>query len=154
MPGSWPPADHPYLTDGTFDITSECSPTYNCIAWAAGDDKNWWWPAEDGYWPEGAPREETIGAFVQAYQTLGYEICLDGALVVGWEKIAIFGSGREGEEEPTHVALQLENGEWTSKMGPLEDIRHGDAEAVRGPLYGRLICFMSRPRLGAKTPNA
>ena len=100
---------------------------------------------EDGYWPDGIPRELTIGAFVQLYQKCDYRLCSDGALVPGVEKIAIFGNGNEGEEEPTHAALQLENGEWTSKMGTLEDIRHKTPDAVRGPLYGKIICFMSRP---------
>lgn len=146
MSGSWPPQDHPYLTDETFDVTSECNTIYNCFAWAAGNDQKWWCPSEDGYWPDGVPRELTIGAFVQAYEKLGYKLCSDGSLVPGVEKIAIFGHRVEGEEEPTHAALQLENGKWTSKMGPLEDIRHETAEVVRGPLYGKILCFMERTR--------
>lgn len=148
MAGSWPPQDHPYLTDATFEITSECSGIYNCIAWAAGDDRNFWWPDSMGigYWPDGIPRAESMDAFVQAYQQLGYRLCDDGTLTPGLEKIAIFGIGPEGQEEPTHAALQLESGEWTSKMGPLEDIRHKTADAVRGPLYGKIVCFMLRPR--------
>ncbi len=131
---------------GIFDVTSECDSIYNCFAWAAGDDKKWWCPSEDGYWPDGVPRESTVGAFVQVYGKLGYKLCVDGSLVPELEKIAIFGVGPAGEEEPTHAALQLENGEWTSKMGTLEDISHKTVDAVRGPLYGKIVCFMSRPR--------
>ncbi len=69
MAGSWRPQDHPYLTEDTFNITSDCDPIYNCIAWAAGDNQNWWWPddMEIGYWPVGIPRIESMDAFVQAY---------------------------------------------------------------------------------------
>lgn len=100
-----------------------------------------------GYWPAGIPRTVTVGAFVQAYETLGYKLCHDGALKAGLEKIAIFGTSTAGAQVPTHAALQLKSGEWTSKMGPLEDIRHKTVDAVNGPVYGKVICFMSRPRL-------
>jgi hypothetical protein len=148
MPCSWPQQDHPYLTADSYEITSKASKRYNCIAWAAGDDiKNWWPdPWGIGYWPADVPRTVTLHAFVQAYGKLGYKLCLDGSLQVGLEKIAIFAIELAGKEVPTHAALQLESGEWTSKMGPLEDIRHTTVDLVRGPVYGKVACFMSRPR--------
>ncbi len=99
-----------------------------------------------GYWPAGVPRTVSIGVFVEAYQTLGYKLCHDGKLELGLEKIAIYGAGMAGSEVPTHASLQLESGEWTSKMGSLEDISHKTVDAVSGPVYGKVICFMSRPR--------
>jgi hypothetical protein len=131
-----------------FAITSEATNQYNCIAWAARDVLNNWWPDEMdvGYWPARVPREETIGAFVRAYETLGYKLCMDGSLQEGQEKIAIFGIEREGSQTPTHAARQLESGEWSSKLGSNEDISHKEVGDVRGPLYGRVICYMSRPR--------
>ena len=35
---------------------------YNCIAWAAGDNRNWWWPdlAQEDNWPAGVPGIETL----------------------------------------------------------------------------------------------
>jgi hypothetical protein len=39
---------------------------------------------------------------------------------------------------PTHAALQLESGDWTSKLGDFEDISHSTIEAVSGPVYGRV----------------
>ena len=52
------------------------------------------------------------------------------------QKIALFGklNPADGSTIPTHAALQLESGEWTSKMGPLEDINHTTADAVRGSI--------------------
>ncbi|HEY6350039.1 MAG TPA: hypothetical protein VI636_11580, partial [Candidatus Angelobacter sp.] len=63
------------------------------------------------------------------------------------EKIAVFGhKAQDGTVTPTHAALQLESGEWTSKLGPFEDITHKKLEDVNGPTYGKPVCFMSRPR--------
>lgn len=45
-----------------------------------------------------------------------------------------------------HAALQLENGDWTSKMGSAEDILHILAEVLEGPEYGHVARFLSRPR--------
>jgi len=148
MFGSWSPEELPGLSPKSCKITSEASTQYNCVAWAAKDETNYWWPdpMDVGYWPPGVPRTVTRGAFIKAFGTLGYKKCLDGSLEPHLEKIAIFGTGSSGLEIPTHVALQLESGEWTSKLGPFEDIRHKTIHAVNGPVYGKPICYMSRPR--------
>jgi hypothetical protein len=103
-----------------------------------------------GYWPAPpVPREETMQAFVEAFESLGYEICYGSSLALGVENVAIFGRKNPDPNEPaipTHAALQLSSGEWTSKLGPLEDIAHVTVDAVNGPVYGRPIIFMSRPR--------
>jgi hypothetical protein len=146
--GSWSLLELPNLTPSSCEITSSQDTLYNCIAWAAEDNQKNWWPdpMEIGYWPAGVPRTDTRGAFIQAFKTLGYEPCLDGALQPGMQKIAIFGIGQSGLEVPTHAALQLESGEWTSKLGNLEDVRHRTLHAVNGPLYGKAICYLSRRR--------
>lgn len=99
-----------------------------------------------GYWPAGAPREVTLAAFTQAYGILGFRLCFDGALENGIQKLALYGKGPLGAEIPTHAALQLPSGRWTSKLGPFEDIDHETDDAVNGPVYGRRICYFSRPR--------
>lgn len=148
MFGSWPKHELPYLTADSCQITSNASRGYNCIAWAAKDEFHNWWPDPMGvgYWPAGVPRTVTVDAFMQAYMTLGYKLCFDGSLEAGLEKIAIFATGPQGSEIPTHAALQLESGEWTSKLGPFEDVRHKTVDAVNGPVYGKPICYMSRQR--------
>jgi hypothetical protein len=150
MPGSWPAHELPNLTDETCEITSLPSRQYNCIAWAAGDDQRVWWPDPFGIsaWPVGAPRTVTMDAFVKAYETRGYTLCYDNSLEPGLEKVAIYGitSPVDGTTTPTHAALQLESGEWTSKLGPFEDVRHKKIEDVNGPVYGRALFFMSRLR--------
>src|SRR5947209_7508333 len=74
--------------------TSEATTNYNCIAWAFGDDQKFWWPAPvDGsakvYWP--GPRDDpTTENFIRAFERLGYEVCNDGRLEEGYDKIVIY----------------------------------------------------------------
>jgi len=117
---------------------------YNCIAWAAGDTQRNWWPI-NGYWPDGVLRAETVPAFMEAYETLGYRLCFDEHLEEGVEKIALYGTrDQNGVITPTHAARQLQSGLWTSKLGPFEDISHNTLNDVNGPVYGQMICCMSR----------
>ena len=141
----------PNLTDTDAEVTSPATNQYNCIAWAAGEDHRWWWPDRNrftSYWPGGVERTETKAAFVQAFETLGFVECENGDLAQGVEKIALFGNGPVGSERPTHAARQLESGNWTSKLGGLEDITHSRVDDLCGSAYGHVICFMSRIRSG------
>jgi hypothetical protein len=153
MRGSWDPSEFPDLTEDNHEITSPATRRYNCIAWAAGVTTRKWWPdpRNIGWWPAGIRRAETIDAFVEAYGTLGFKLCFDGSLQPGIEKLALFGTS-VGPNDPcaaTHAALQLESGDWTSKLGDFEDISHGSVEAVAGPIYGKVVCYLSRPRITA-----
>lgn len=98
------------------------------------------------YWPQGVPRNLTTDAFLQAYSTLEFRLCFDGELEEGIEKIAIYGTGPAGAEQPTHAALQLPDGRWTSKLGNCEDVTHSTANDLNGPCYGQVVCFLRRPR--------
>src|SRR5258708_7445589 len=110
----------PKLSETVYIITSPATDRYNCIAWVAGDTDSWWWPDpfEQEYWPDEAPREETLEAFVVAFTGLGYALCLSGELEAGFEKLAFYA---DGHGVPTHAARQLRNGQWTSKLGAWED---------------------------------
>ena len=133
--------DLPQLIDDGMRQTSPATRLYNCIAWAADDDRRWWWPADGGYWPPGAPRVETLAAFVSAYGTLGYVPC-DGELwEIGFEKIVIYCLNGY----PTHAAKQLDTGLWTSKLGPSWDVEHRTTGGVEGPVYGQVAQFLRRP---------
>ena len=151
MPGSWPQTDLPNITDQNCTITSPATRRYNCIAWAAKDTLRWWWPdlMSVGYWPPNVERSVTTETFLRAYGTLGFSLCFDGGLEIGIEKIALYGKGPSGAEVPTHAALQLESGQWSSKLGPFEDISHTAPEAVSGPIYGTVIFYLARRRPGA-----
>lgn len=67
--------------------------------------------------------------------------CPNGDQEVGFQKIAIYGSGFMY----THVARQLPDGKWTSKLGQLEDITHSTPEALAGSDCGDVVQFMKRP---------
>ena len=128
-----------------FRITSRATPVYNCAAWALQDAHRWWWPLGRHYWPPNCPREETVAAFKIAFQSRGFsegETCDYQDAI---EKIVLF-ADKDGV--PTHVARQLSNGRWTSKLGVREDISHGLAQGCEGDLYGNIALVMSRPIAG------
>jgi hypothetical protein len=132
----------PRLSGNEYQITSPKTIDYNCIAWAAGDTQQWWWPSEDldnDYWPPGVPRERTQEAFVAAFAALGYVVCESEDSEAGYEKIALFADA----DGPTHAGRQLSNDRWTSKLGKLEDIEHALHNLDGGP-YGAVILIMKR----------
>src|SRR5262245_6006423 len=131
----------PRLSSANHRVTSPESTEYNCIAWAVGDTKNWWQP--NVFWPIPAPATAgDIQTLVQAYQSLGFEICGHGSLEPAFEKVALYG-------DPSwylHAARQLPSGKWTSKMGHDVDIEHDSPDDVSDGVYGKLMHFMRRPR--------
>ena len=140
-------AAFPALTRHNHRITSDASDEYNCFAWAAGETTNWWDPADGYYWPlTVASNADDVQSFAAAFATKGYVVCEDGALERGIEKIAIYVHATDG---PTHAALQLPNGKWTSKLGVWEDIEHDSEHDLEGALpnsYGEVHTYMQRPR--------
>lgn len=132
----------PKLAADGYWITSPSTAIYNCLAWAADQNWCWWWPDEDYYWPEDAPLEESLAAFVQAYRTLGYETCDNAELEAGFEKVAIYA---HANRLPTHAAKQLPSGLWSSKIGRGEDIEHNTLESLAGRLYGDVAQILKRP---------
>jgi hypothetical protein len=131
----------PLLESEGFRETSPATKDYNCIAWAAGQTTQWWWPEENAtyFWPESQPRAATLESFHQAFETLGYLSCTGAELEPGYERIAFF--VRDGK--PTHAARQLPDGQWTSKLGKYLDIIH-TLRGLEGPEYGRVASFMKR----------
>ena len=132
----------PRLADSDVSITSPETGEYNCIAWAAGDVDNWWWPRGFSYWPLGIPRTNHLDSFISAFTGLRYELCDSGDYQEGIEKIAIYAKG----PSVTHMARQLPSGHWTSKLGESVDVEHEKLEALEGSDYGAVVQFMSRRR--------
>jgi hypothetical protein len=128
------------LVDG-YSVTSAATNTYNCIAWAAGVNSVWWDPATGYYWPDGAPREHAIEALKAVFAGMGFVDCDSADQERGFDKIALYGDLGEW----THAARMLENGKWTSKLGPQEDIEHGTPAGLAGSVYGNVVCIMKRP---------
>jgi len=117
---------------------------YNCIAWAANDTHHWWWP-ENGFWPFWLDRAVTIDCFVRAFRWLGYRKCGHSGREIGFEKIALY----TFRGVPTHMARQLSDGSWTSKIGAEEDITHYTLDALESYSaphgeYGDAVLYMRR----------
>ena len=133
----------PNLREGQFDTTSHADAMYNCVAWAMDDTDTWWEPSGKPrhYWPSSVRRSYAVDAYIEAFGTRGFEICVSGDFESGFEKIAIYGSGSNVE----HVARQLEDGRWSSKLAEAKDITHA-WDDLTGNFYGTVIRFMRRPR--------
>lgn len=135
----------PKLLQESWSEKSPKDPYYNCIAFAASDTRNFWWPVSPSltkkpYWPPGVRRELTLEAFKAAFATLGFEECHSGDYETGFEKIAIYTL----RGKPTHASRQLRNGRWVSKLGPQEDIEHQTVNGVSGDTYGSVAVYMKR----------
>jgi hypothetical protein len=136
----------PLLEPENYSAKSDESRDYNCAAWVDGQNDAWWWPHpdwEEYYWPEGARRDNTLEAFIEGYGKLNFEVCDTPNLEQGYEKIAVYATG---SESPKHVALQLPDGRWTSKLGNWEDVEHATLRDLAGGTYGQPRLFMRRPR--------
>jgi len=135
----------PDLSKCGYAITSEETPDYNCIAYAADDTEAWWEPDPMflSYWPPEASREYTLEAYIEAYGLLGYVICNNADYEDGYEKIAIY---VDHNEKPTHASRQLTSGKWTSKLGQLEDIQHNTLEGLYNSNYGTVKVILKRAK--------
>jgi len=125
---------------------------YNCIAWAAQDPSiniprtcRFWWP--DGiyaYWPSWiVSPDNTVSCFVETFMSLGYRVCDNSRLEPGYSKVVLYAmhvSKRPitppvrwqdmNDWIPTHMARQLTDETWTSKLGGSEDLNHFTLDAI------------------------
>jgi len=92
-------------------------------------------------------REESIEAFISAYQTIGFSVCDSPDYENDFEKIAIF---VDQLGTPTHAARQLDKTTWTSKLGSSFDISHAfdgvSGDGIPKKNYGKPKVFMKRPK--------
>lgn len=140
----------PKLARDGYRITSPRDDNYNCVAWVVRDVRHWWGPGVDGFfWPRNVgddfADDGDLHEYVAAFSAAGFETCSDGVLEIGFEKIAVYSDGEYFE----HVAYQCADGEWSSKLGALNDIRHASAESLCGPglhEYSPIQLFMRRVR--------
>lgn len=126
----------------SYQITSPVSLRYNCVAWALGIDSQWW--SHDRTWLDSVPRSLNVHALIQLFEEFGYAICNSGVREAGYDKVAVYALFGEW----SHAARQLEDGQWTSKLGPFEDIIHPSPEDITGELFGIVHCIMRRTTTG------
>ena len=132
----------PNLAGSGYEITGEASRVYNCTAWALGiTTQKWDCNDRNAYWPPSLPRNNRIETLMLLFTREGYSLCDDDALEPGYEKIALYAFVGQF----THVARQLEDGRWTSKLGEREVITHPSLSNLAGRYYGFVHCIMRRP---------
>jgi hypothetical protein len=138
-------AQYPKLDPTNHRITSNPSRAYNCVAWIERDMDRWWEP--DFFWPEHAPDpigEEDVDCYVTLFEGLGFAQCADANFEPGFLKIAIYVEDNLFH----HVAKQVPSGAWSSKAGPLHDLRHDTLELLEEVgIYAnaKATIFMRRP---------
>ena len=132
--------EFPNLYGEGFEIVEQPSPRYNCIAYAAGDTTEWWWPDGINYWPPWATLDNRTESLEEVFAGLGYEQCNDGIPEEGYQKVALY----EIQSEFQHVAVQMPNGRWRSKMGQGPVIEHRNPESLSGGMYGDATAYMRR----------
>lgn len=138
----------PGLRGQDYEVTSEPDRDYNCIAWALGENDRNWNPfgLVGDYWPKGISCDDRVSTIVSLFIKQGFEVCQEARLEDQFAKVAIFGD----EGLFTHVALQLPDGRWTSKLGKKWDIKHDldDLTRIRSSFsdcrYGEIALFMRR----------
>jgi hypothetical protein len=138
----WIRKEFPSLLSDHYRLTSPIADDYNCIAWAADDTQRWWWPSEDGFWPDGLPLLDTLDNFIEAFALEGYVPCDNGDLEAGYEKVVMY-QGADGAIK--HMARQLQNGTWSSKLGKVWDIEHKTPMDLVCRTYGIPVQYLKRP---------
>ncbi len=133
-------------------ITSDIDVNYNCVAWAIEDKLRWWEPFgviipasfPPYHWPDNLPHNNLLQTYVSFFEAHGFQVTDDPKLENGVEKLALY----ERDNQFQHVARQLPNGRWTSKIGPQEDIEH-ELDDLKNDIpysYGKASIFMKRPK--------
>jgi len=142
--------EYPNLTPDAYKVTSRQDKRYNCVGWAAKRDQHKWWEPikEPGcFWPPSVPFDHSFRNYVKVFESLGYVECKDAFPENGLEKVALF---KDLLGHFTHVSHQLENGTWSSKLGPFEDVRHDTNYSLEGKGakegYGYVSVLMKRRR--------
>jgi hypothetical protein len=133
-------ARFPNLKAAGYEKRSDATEDYNCFAFAANQTTCRLDPTggPDCDWPDNILPTLFISSFLELYRSYGFEVCDNGDLEEGHEKIAIY------VNEAEHAARQLPSGKWTSKIGDDEDIEHNTLQSLEG-YYGKLAKFMKRP---------
>jgi hypothetical protein len=112
--------------------TSLRTEDYNCTAWATEIIHDWV-QFDNGY-------DTRISTYISYFEQKNFVRTDNKEVEIGVTKIAIYFEG----EEFKHVARQLKNGKWTSKIGDWEDVEHDNIEILFGEFYGTQTIIMQR----------
>jgi len=147
------------VLDNSFKLSSKKNINYNCIAWAASVQNEFWWPEVEPYnldgvkynWPFDIVNSDKLIYFIELFHHLGYsQFCSNiNNEHPEYRKIALFIKYSNKKTSInncvcTHAARQLSNGLWTSKLGPQEDIQNSDPYDLEGSHYGKLAVILKK----------
>ena len=141
-------AKFPKLATATFEPASKATARYNCLGFAAGDDRHWWEAEANGgrfYWPPSLRRVTTIQTVSEIFTSQGFELTHNHEIEPGYEKIAIYASLETFEF--SHIA-RSDGTVWKSKLGSGQDIHHyslGVLEGDEADEYGIVERVLRRP---------
>lgn len=130
----------PNSFDFPFEITSPETAQYNCVAWALGDSENWWEADDDYQWLDNIEYSQSLLAVKSLFENFKFEISDNDSLEKGFEKIALFS---DDNLNCTHVAKQLSDELWSSKLGISYDISH-KINALENGIYGQVVLILKR----------
>jgi len=139
--------DFPNTTNFNWRPSSPPTFEYNCLSWSVHRQDVWIWPdeREQFAWPPDMARTDTLVNLMSFFMRIGFSDCSSPNLETDFEKIAIYGR----DDIPVHVARQLPNGVWTSKLGPGIDIEHDTLNVLEHGAYGVVRAIM---RKGGRGP--
>jgi hypothetical protein len=138
----------PKLVVGAFEPISKATARYNCIAFAAGDERHWWQGELIGgryYWPPHLRASTDIETVSQIFTSEGFVVTMNHEIEPGWEKVAIYAS--LDTFEFSHVA-RSDGHVWKSKLGKGQDIYHYSLAVLEGEdidEYGIVERVLRRP---------
>lgn len=112
--------------DVNFKILSDCTPVYNCIAWAMGYTDRWVSTETEAgpwiWWPPKAVKAHTPDALIDAFKVVGFELCEDCMPEEGYSKVVLY--KKADAEEWTHASRIVASGIEHSKFGSSWDGEH------------------------------
>lgn len=138
----------PKLDSGNYERVSKATARYNCVAFAAGDERHWWQAGLNGgryRWPSHVKQAYSVEAVVEIFASEGFEKTDNREIEPGWEKIAIYVS--LSDMDFSHVTMS-DGLVWKSKLGKGQDIHHYSLEVLEGDQadeYGIVDYIMKRP---------
>src|SRR5262249_13960966 len=137
---AWFAVCFPYLGHN-FQVLGPATPTYTCIAHTLGIHNRVIFVIT-------GPPSDPFSYMDQLYLTQGYRRLPvpDASLQSGQQKIVLYGTLNPNGSirRLQHAALQMPDGNWSSKIGTSILIRHLVPQALNGPEYGQPVAVYAR----------
>lgn len=130
-------------SDCHFEILSEATPEYNCIAWAMGYTDRWidTDTAPGHWWPSGAKRDNKNSSLISAFEQQGFVLCDDAHFEEEYDKVVLYGA----DGFWTHASRVVSEDSEHSKFGGTWDGTHGH-NMFHDTIYGDAFAYMKRPK--------